>query len=92
MSAEEIFEAKTALENVQCDLSTNTEICHLGEKFSSPSNIFHLFLDYRLHSTIENYLSLCFIFLLTSISFLVSAIFLSFIIFFIVIDFPSSKL
>ena len=31
MSPEEIFEAKTALENVQCDLSTNTEICHLGE-------------------------------------------------------------
>jgi hypothetical protein len=42
MSAEEIFEAKTALENVQCDLSTNTEICHLGKKFSSPANIFSL--------------------------------------------------
>ena len=31
MTAEEIFEARTALENVQCDVSTNTEICHLGE-------------------------------------------------------------
>ena len=36
MTPEEIHDAKIALENVQCDVSTNIEICHLG--------IFFLFL------------------------------------------------
>jgi hypothetical protein len=45
MTSEEILETKAALENVQCDFSTNTEICHLGKVFNGEASHVNIMLD-----------------------------------------------